>query len=208
MKIKTANSVTAKNHTVVAHKLHDGLPYVILRTSLGHLCGYVGILKDHPLYGVSYNESSEELKQALEAAKRGPVGKRGILSLVRAAAGALGATPENVFDVHGSLTFSGGSEYGHPRRLAFLREKIRSCSGSLFKDYYSRDLDRETSLAGQATNYPVPAKNTWWFGFDCAHLGDTPATCTSAYVEKECLSLICQLRGILPSVDAPEVKSR
>lgn len=33
-----------------------GLPCVILRNTIGALCGYVGVSKSHPLFGVDYNE--------------------------------------------------------------------------------------------------------------------------------------------------------
>ena len=32
-----------------------GYPCLILRTDLGHLCGYVDVSKDHPFYGGDYN---------------------------------------------------------------------------------------------------------------------------------------------------------
>ena len=34
-----------------------GLPCLIVRAGadLGHLCGYVGVLRDHPLYGLDYS---------------------------------------------------------------------------------------------------------------------------------------------------------
>lgn len=33
-----------------------GLPCLILRSTLGHLCGYVGVSSTHPLFGKSYEE--------------------------------------------------------------------------------------------------------------------------------------------------------
>ncbi len=33
----------------------------------------------------------------------------------------------------------------------------------------------------------------WWFGFDCAHDGDTLETCDTAYVQDECERLAVQL---------------
>lgn len=42
-------------------------------------------------------------------------------------------------------------------------------------------------------DYPIKSENTWWFGFDCAHLDDTPEKCSEAYVTEECEYLSRQL---------------
>ncbi len=80
-----------------------------------HRCGYVGISQNHPLHGCEYNTHSFALIKAWEAAKNGPVGKRGIISLFCASTiDAERATPELVFDVHGGITYSGSNENGYP----------------------------------------------------------------------------------------------
>lgn len=86
-----------------------GLRAIVVMTEMGHRCGYVGVAKDHPLYGVEYNESSRAIK---ESPVNEPQGKRGIMTLLSAA-----LTPDEdwrldvVFDVHGSLTFSGQAKF-------------------------------------------------------------------------------------------------
>ncbi len=75
----------------------------------GHRCGYVGIPKDHKLYGVDYSECVEGLKNYLS--EETEIGKRGILSLL---------CSENthqidmIINVHGSLTFAGLNDDGYP----------------------------------------------------------------------------------------------
>jgi hypothetical protein len=106
---------------------------------MGHLCGYVGITSDHPLYGVDYSSETPALNRFFEEWKKQTVGDRGIVSILCASMhtdhGAL--TPELFFDVHGGITFS-----------------------------------------GQGGKYPTDEKDLWFFGFDCAHAGDTPENWT------------------------------
>lgn len=45
----------------MAHKLeikflHAGLPCMVVATSMGHRCGYVGVPKEHVFFNVDYNE--------------------------------------------------------------------------------------------------------------------------------------------------------
>ncbi len=86
---------------------HAGLACRIIRRSRsGHLCGYVRVPEAHPLYGKEYSDAvPDSMRESAQAALQSPLGKRGILS-------ALVHTPEApridiLFDVHGSLTFSG-----------------------------------------------------------------------------------------------------
>lgn len=60
-------------------KTATGLPGLIVRNSGGALCGYVGVPKEHRLYGVGYSEKSDALDDE---------------------------SPESRFDVHGGLTYS------------------------------------------------------------------------------------------------------
>ncbi len=91
----------------------NDLRCVVIMTSMGHRCGYVGVPIEHPLFAVNYSESIPDfLKSKIEEVKEGPIGKRGILSLF--CADFDNPSLDMLFDVHGSLTYSGGgllSEY-------------------------------------------------------------------------------------------------
>jgi len=43
------------NHTIEDQGTAHGLHYVVVAAPMGHRCGYVGIPKEHPLYGVDYS---------------------------------------------------------------------------------------------------------------------------------------------------------
>lgn len=89
-----------------------GFPAVVIMTGTGHRCGYVGVPPGHPLHGVEYNE----LTLALPPPKPDtPVGDRGVMTLFAVAMKEeLSTSPEVVFDVHGSLTFSKANHEGYP----------------------------------------------------------------------------------------------
>lgn len=71
----------------------------------GYLCGYVGILPDHPLHGICYNADNSCL--SCEGMEGVDIGKRGAIEVFCYA-----LDPEHrvrpavYFDVHGSLTYS------------------------------------------------------------------------------------------------------
>lgn len=80
-----------------------GFRAVIIMGSLGHHCGYVAVPKEHPLFGKDYGADCECLTFPADE----PAGKRGVFQLL---CNNGEARPEVVFDVHGSLTYSGGNE--------------------------------------------------------------------------------------------------
>lgn len=82
-------------------------PCVVVMTDMGHRCGYVGIPNYHPLYRKPYDKSTKVLTKMLKKVKKEPIGKRGIISLF--CWDGKKTTPEIIFNVHGGLTFSGGS---------------------------------------------------------------------------------------------------
>lgn len=91
-----------------------GFRAVVLMVSNGsHRCGYVAVPSGHPLHGISYSEPCAALEPISGDT---PIGKRGLIPLLCAANGDEGRmrSPENVFDVHGSLTFSGDGKKGYP----------------------------------------------------------------------------------------------
>lgn len=103
-----------KRTLIVEHdETIDGLRRVVIFTSMGHRCGYVGVGEGHPLFGISYNEGlPKELTEKWEKAKEGPIGKRGAIDL-------LCLDPDNprtgiLFDVHGGITYSGSGKDGYP----------------------------------------------------------------------------------------------
>lgn len=77
------------------------------RNNSGAWCGYVRLPQDHPLHGVDYNaDLPERLTGAAESVMSGTIGKRGPMNLFALALG--GKThPGDLFDVHGSITYSG-----------------------------------------------------------------------------------------------------
>jgi len=85
----------------VQWRTEAGLPGLIVRNTLGTLCGYVAVPPGHTLHGLHYDHEQVSV------------------------------------DVHGGLTYSD------------------SCQGPI-------------------CHAPRPGEpdNVWWFGFDCAHLGD------------------------------------
>ena len=52
------------------------------------------------------------------------------------------------------------------------------------------------TYSGNATFFPTypGGKERWWFGFDCAHYGDTIENCSLEYVKAECIYLAKQLK--------------
>lgn len=84
-----------------------GLRAIVVATDMGHRCGYVGVPPGHPLHGVEYNQPSRWLKAMTDDDE---IGKRGVLAVLTALVNSDDGrmqSPEMVFDVHGSLTFSG-----------------------------------------------------------------------------------------------------
>lgn len=86
----------------------SGLRATCLLVSLhtrSHRCGYVEVPEGHPLHGVHYANDCEVLRNQVERVKDGPVGSRGVVPTV--CWDGERASPEIIFDVHGSITFSG-----------------------------------------------------------------------------------------------------
>ena len=87
-----------------------GFRAVVTMGSMGHRCGYVGVSKDHPLYGAGYDDPCAALTAPPEDE---PVGGRSILTLVCATPERM-TSPAMVFDVHGSLTYAGDGDGEYP----------------------------------------------------------------------------------------------
>lgn len=84
-----------------------GFRAVVIMGDLGHHCGYVGLPPGHPLFGCEYSASSAALQRPADDEQ---VGGRSAISVLCAAFDeSRMQAPEMVFDVHGSLTYSGGN---------------------------------------------------------------------------------------------------
>ena len=77
-----------------------------------HRCGYVGLTKEHPLYNKGYSEHCDCLLPLVEKRLDSPVDKMGPILLFCCTSKEPSELnrPEIIFEVHGSLTFSGGDE--------------------------------------------------------------------------------------------------
>ena len=89
-----------------------------------HRCGYVGIPKDHPLYGKDYGDNCECLIEPMKKLMNSdePIDKRGVIPLV-CAAGSDKVCMDIFFDVHGSITYCGGLDdypIKNPDKLWFV----------------------------------------------------------------------------------------
>lgn len=191
-----------------------GLPCLIVRGPVGALCGYVGVTKGHPFYGVGYSECP----QGAACADRTEENLW------------CDHTPEHLLEVHGGVTFAGPCHT--PSREAWEKMKGQVPKARAEASRYpvgdsARWLKRWEPLLDdydawvlhcQATNIcHVPAEgepdDVWWFGFDCSHAGDvapgmpydlermgTPTGWNTiheyrdiAYVEQNCAALARQL---------------
>lgn len=77
-------------------------------------CGYVEVPQGHPLYGKGYSEPLPELKTAWQSVKEGPIGKRGVISVLCATSRSddENCSMELIFDVHGGVTYCGNTIRG------------------------------------------------------------------------------------------------
>ena len=95
------------NYKVEEDFEYNGLRCVVALMSMGHRCGYVGITKEHPLYGKDYdNNCPELLKSKVEDE---PIGERGIVPFLKTN-GTDYMSPECYFDVHGGITYADGGD--------------------------------------------------------------------------------------------------
>jgi len=95
-----------KKYKVEVENDYCGYKYVIVLTRMGHRCGYVGVDKNHPLYGHEYDEKIECLRR--KDIENNEIGKRGVFDLFLADWSTDEVTPSLYFDVHGGITYAGG----------------------------------------------------------------------------------------------------
>lgn len=86
----------------------EGLRCVVIFTSMGHRCGYVGIDATHPLYRADYGEEISILRKS--DIENESIGKRGIIPVICMDKNLEYVRPDCYFDVHGGITYSGGNK--------------------------------------------------------------------------------------------------
>lgn len=134
--------------------------YVIIFTSLGHRCGYVAVDNTHPLFGVDYSENIGS-KELLQEIKSSQIGKRGLINVM--CWDGETTTPSMMIDVHGGITYSGGSHR-----------------------YPTNQFDPAWWFGFDcAHDYDIAIK------YDMLHLGEVPRLLP--YVIQECENMIDQL---------------
>jgi hypothetical protein len=166
---------------------YRGYRYVVTFGSHAHRCGYVGITSDNPFYGKDYTDNIDILKRADVENK--PVGKRGVITLLGMALSEESEhiCPVHYFDVHWSLTYSGGGEgskYPVESDLWWYGFDCGHCEdGSDYSQAFAYGLISEqqyNSMAEIERLYPTnePVRST-------------------EYVEQECKNLIDQIISVL-----------
>lgn len=158
---------------------HKNCVCVVTGSKMGHRCGYVGITKEHPLFGVGYSGPNELLKKKFDLKQ--PIGKRGSIPLL-CSSFSDDVRADLFFDVHGSLTFSHMNDTGYPiwteQPLWFFGFDCAHCDDA-------KDIELYQKLNGK--DKPVP---DWIRCFDEGEVR------SSEYVEKECISLADQLDAL------------
>jgi hypothetical protein len=86
---------------------YRGLSYVVIFCGgyEPHRCGYVGIGKDHRLFGFGYSDRIPGMDR--KEIERMEVGDRGVMTIF-CEAGREGVSPALYFDVHGGITLATG----------------------------------------------------------------------------------------------------
>lgn len=85
---------------------HAGYKCVVTFGDMGHRCGYVGIPKEHPLYGKNYSDYLDIKKEDIEGRE-----VSGIIPLFCACLDKDERVKIDVyFQCHGGITYSGGGE--------------------------------------------------------------------------------------------------
>lgn len=150
-----------------------GFAYEVIALSEGWRCGYVRIPEGHPLFGVGYNSPAPGYTKA--AIENEPIGKRGIFPLIVASLDDDGLSLELLFDVHGSLTFSGERNEKGDWWLGF--------------DCAHAGDGKDESLMTDPRLLEIHRR---------FHFGDDDPVRTAEYVEAECISLARQIAERYP----------
>lgn len=98
-------------HTIEKDWISDnGHRCVVIMTSMGHRCGYVGIDKNNLLFNTGYSEKIDITDKQKNKLLAGPLGKRNPISLL--CFDGENHSPSLYFNVHGGITYANGvSDY-------------------------------------------------------------------------------------------------
>ncbi len=160
-------------HFVESSFIYRGLRCVCIATDMGHRCGYVGVRKNHPLYGHGYSEKI----LAFSDVSGSPIGKRGVIPLFCIDKNAKYVGMDLYFDVHGGVTFAdGGKNCKYP---------VKSSLWWIGFDCAHSGDSRDESLCKKSTLDIIRR-----FGNDHGEVR------TKEYVEQECRNLADQILEI------------
>ncbi len=159
-----------------------GFRAVVTMGSMGFRCGYVGVPVGHALHGADYTKPTAALAapaQDEEIGKRNPIGV-----MCAAFRGGWDSSPQDVFNVHGGITFADGDgKYPVESDLWWFGYDCGH-SGDGRSDEYKEKMRLE-----------YPDKSYMWHeDFDDVHR-------TLDYCERECESLARQI--VVKTVVAP-----
>ena len=84
-----------------------GLRAIVIATDMGHRCAYVAVTDKHPLHGRYYSDRIQGIDPATLATD-----KLGVIPvLIQALSSESGLSIDVLFNVHGSITYTGGGQY-------------------------------------------------------------------------------------------------
>lgn len=160
------------------------LECVVIFTDMGHRCGYVGVKKDSPLYGLSYTDkiNSPQLSARL---KEVDIGKRGIIPVVCGRLEGDEISLNILFDVHGSLTYAAGNGK-HPIEAEDTWWFGFDCGHA--GDAKDWDLFKQL--------FPKTAKHLWEIESKFPDLLKDGEVRTKEYAEQECRNLAEQILAV------------
>lgn len=97
-------------HIIEKEAKYKGMKYVCIGLDVGHRCGYVGVTKDSPFFGIKYSENITDKFPVLKTIhQNAELGKKSPFAII--AFKSEEVILEILIDVHGGLTFSGGGDY-------------------------------------------------------------------------------------------------
>ncbi len=172
-----------------------GLPCLINRNRVGALCGYVGVLPGHYLYGNSdrkhTEESSREYMQALGEALQVFGDYNSVpeerWEQIKAIQKPNHSYLDGILDLecHGGITWTGGGyRYAKKNWKSWRKDMFASREQAIQYPHgdAARAWDEDYLLVDSYELYVIEnrkrciyhagAPNAWFFGFDCSHAGD------------------------------------